>query len=325
MLQGEEEDTSPSIILKTLKKRRLRLSSSTTVTSSPNEPQENDINSQLELTESTENMNQMYNARDIVVHNENYQILSKWRTIMTICSFIAIIGLFYLIPLQINAGPEILDSCAIHVRPKTHFVLFRLALASILLCFIAIYVKHVSREGLFMIGYTISWYHVSWGFVIYLKNYLADLQCNVHPNSVSGHYHLFIFVLLTAPFMHHYLNHHHYDAKKANKPLSPRYKLFYASYVLLFVLSLACMLETYMDGYHSVRQILYGSILGIVSHYLYINVFMYIHPRKVQLCIVLTALYLIMLICNYYTHTVRKVITYNTVGIAGIFALALLF
>ena len=103
-----------------------------------------------------------------------------------------------------------------------------------------------------------------------LKAYLSDTQCNVHSNSVSGHYLFFIYVSMALLHQHiHQLGCMHMSLFN----IQTYYKLFLSDiqnilftvfYMGFVILSSLILYDTYMGGYHTIRQILYGIALAFI-------------------------------------------------------------
>lgn len=233
-------------------------------------------------------------------------------------------------------------------RPKTRNLLFKAATLFLILSYVSLVLFHLSspKRAIFLTLFTVSWYHISWGFLLFFKQYLNDVTCNIHPNSVSGHYHYFVFSMLTLPFLFTFLSHEQQkdslmNGKKKSRSGSStsgssggivvtidkfclrREMAFFTIYGILFLLSILCMIETYSDGYHSLRQIIYGSTLAVVSHvlFMYVLTHIYLPNDKIRSAGILGLLFVVMIICNSVTGTVLKVLLINVVGL-GLTALA---
>lgn len=119
-------------------------------------------------------------------------------------------------------------------------------------------------EGLYSLLYTALWFHVTYILLCALKAPLDDFNCagrhRFYPNGVSGHYCYFLFVSLSAPMLAR--------ARFARNPVRPvaivvpavLFAIFYA------VGAPTTLYRTYAHGYHSPRQIMLGSALGLASH-----------------------------------------------------------
>ena len=93
-------------------------------------------------------------------------------------------------------------------------------------------------------------------------------------------------------------------------------------FILLILTASACMLETYIDGYHSPRQIFYGIILAIISHCLFVSCILHV-KNKVYLCVIVLVLCLAMFACSTLTNTLKKVLIPNVVGMVLSFGSAI--
>lgn len=120
------------------------------------------------------------------------------------------------------------------------------------------------RKGaVYELAYSAQWFHVTYFLLAALKAPLADYNCAgrhaLYPNGISGHYCYFLFVSLTAPSLIRSRLHQNPNASKVKLALPA---LLYAAFG---VGSVATLYRTWMHGYHSPRQILLGSALGIAS------------------------------------------------------------
>ncbi|KAJ3446017.1 hypothetical protein M0812_08552 [Anaeramoeba flamelloides] len=125
---------------------------------------------------------------------------------------------------------------------------------------------------------------ISYSILLILKDLLGDETCNKKPNSISGHLHFFVYWIFALPlfFWHsskQSLTDHIEDQedKKASsletKGLcstilaNQGYKkaLLISTYFFLIVSSVVSCAKTYYGGYHSPRQMIYGSILAFIS------------------------------------------------------------
>lgn len=119
-------------------------------------------------------------------------------------------------------------------------------------------------KGLFSLAYTSLWFHSTYILLAALKAPLLDFNCGgrhvAYPNGISGHYCYFIFVSLTAPILAR--------ARLAANPSAPMPVLLTAATLLTLygTGAIATLYRTFAHGYHSPRQILLGSALGIFSH-----------------------------------------------------------
>lgn len=121
-----------------------------------------------------------------------------------------------------------------------------------------------SLSSLFALLYTALWFHVTYILLCALKAPLGDFNCAgrhpFYPNGVSGHYCYFIFVTLSAPHLARVL--------LSSSTFAPRFlTLPSAAFATFYAIGApATLYRTYAHGYHSPRQIVLGSALGIASH-----------------------------------------------------------
>ena len=84
-----------------------------------------------------------------------------------------------------------------------------------------------------------SWYYCSYSVVIFLKLYIGDHTCNIHPNSVSGHYNFILFSVFAFYILLKMVGWNDWKSTA-----------FYYLYVFVGV---AIMLDTFVFGYHTFR------------------------------------------------------------------------
>lgn len=122
-------------------------------------------------------------------------------------------------------------------------------------------------------GITIFWYGSTYLLCYALKIILGDSTCHEHPNSVSGHYCFHVFYILSTLFLIVQLERdpqalRHYSGllwQDFNSVRSES-KLLIMTYVVFVCCSLFTLSRTWIFGYHSLRQILYGVILALLSN-----------------------------------------------------------
>jgi hypothetical protein len=117
------------------------------------------------------------------------------------------------------------------------------------------------------------WYLAAYFLCNALKGFMGDLTCNVHANSISGHYLFHLYCGLALLHLHASQTH----ATQCSLLSSAFYqRLFRSNVNKLFMFVLTCyalisaiiLMNTYLHGYHSLRQILYGVCMALVSHWL---------------------------------------------------------
>lgn len=121
------------------------------------------------------------------------------------------------------------------------------------------------------------WYLHAYFLCNTLKQLLADYACNTHSNSVSGHYLFFIYTTFTLLHIHlHQLG----LLRAPLHSLSTWKKLLYGSreniafavfYVVFLINASLIMYDTYIGGYHTLRQILYGTALAFLTQYVLVE------------------------------------------------------
>lgn len=114
--------------------------------------------------------------------------------------------------------------------------------------------------------YTILWFIATYLVVVFLKDLLDDSLCNTKPNSVSGHTCYFIFYILNLYYMGMYRT----PPEDVEKP-SWRRHMFNICFIIVLVLAIVNLSNTYTGGYHTPRQMIYGGLTGLLSHILSIT------------------------------------------------------
>lgn len=134
--------------------------------------------------------------------------------------------------------------------------------------------------GIVLLAY--MWYLNAYFLCSTLKSILSDYRCNRHSNSVSGHYLFFVYMSFTLFHLHiHQVGL--LDASLASyrtwKKLlfaTTETIFFTVSYTLFLAFSLYIMYNTYIGGYHTIRQILYGIALAFFYQYILVEVIEFI-------------------------------------------------
>jgi len=139
-------------------------------------------------------------------------------------------------------------------------------------------------DGLFSIAFTILWFIMTFLICTIGKFILSDHNCAQHPNSISGHYAFHVYYMLALPHLYMTLEHsvenaveannekRHLNKKKVKEETKTlritKYSLLLGTYVVLVLTSFGTLTRTWMFGFHTLRQISYGTMLAIVSHYI---------------------------------------------------------
>jgi hypothetical protein len=137
---------------------------------------------------------------------------------------------------------------------------------------------------LFGVLYTALWYGSTYALLTASKHILADTTCGGDRiNSISGHYGFFIFYIVTQPYLALLLlplGNSTLNLKSILHPRSPlslKLAVLSISYCIFFAAAVFTLLGTWRWGYHSPRQIVYGSIFGLLSHKMLAYVFENFH------------------------------------------------
>eukprot|EP01124_Arcella_intermedia_P007484 TRINITY_DN14596_c0_g1_i1.p1 TRINITY_DN14596_c0_g1~~TRINITY_DN14596_c0_g1_i1.p1 ORF type:complete len:326 (-),score=42.10 TRINITY_DN14596_c0_g1_i1:44-1021(-) len=124
--------------------------------------------------------------------------------------------------------------------------------------------------------YAFSWHFAWFPTVVHLKAILGDRQCSQKLNSVSGHYYVHTYSLLTLLYITvgtrrptlYTSNYYSFDFLKKvyNGQAKRKTILIVCMYSLAVVLSVITLFRTISYGFHSIRQSLYGVLMGLVVH-----------------------------------------------------------
>ncbi|KAJ6244463.1 hypothetical protein M0813_02428 [Anaeramoeba flamelloides] len=125
---------------------------------------------------------------------------------------------------------------------------------------------------------------ISYSILLILKDLLGDETCNKKPNSISGHLHFFVYWIFALPLFfwrsskHILIDHIEEEEVKKESFVQPKglnsmifanpgsqKGLLISTYLFLIVSSAVSCAKTYYGGYHSPRQMIYGSILALIS------------------------------------------------------------
>eukprot|EP00667_Euglena_gracilis_P016238 EG_transcript_16973 len=134
-------------------------------------------------------------------------------------------------------------------------------------------------DEMVLISSTILWYYASFAVVKVLKHVLDDRSCSKHANSVSGHANLFAFLFLSLPALRY--------MRPPPLPSGRQELRWLLCYLLLVALGVWQLWRTYFWGYHSLRQLVYGAGLGLISHALWAVTL--VHRRRALPSITLAA------------------------------------
>ena len=131
--------------------------------------------------------------------------------------------------------------------------------------------------GLVKVLLAYMWYMAAYFLCNALKGYIGDERCNNHHNSISGHYLFHLYAGLALLHIHAQQTHatqysllsrrfyQHLFSKNVSK-------LFMFVWICYAMLSAIILMDTYLLGYHSLRQILYGVSLAMVCHWMMMEV-----------------------------------------------------
>ena len=131
--------------------------------------------------------------------------------------------------------------------------------------------------GLVKVLLAYMWYMAAYFLCNALKGYIGDERCNNHHNSISGHYLFHLYAGLALLHIHAQQTHAtHYSllSRRFYQQLFHKNesKLFMFVWICYAMLSAIILMDTYLLGYHSLRQILYGVSMAMVSHWVMMEV-----------------------------------------------------
>eukprot|EP01116_Phalansterium_solitarium_P009579 TRINITY_DN23796_c0_g1_i1.p1 TRINITY_DN23796_c0_g1~~TRINITY_DN23796_c0_g1_i1.p1 ORF type:complete len:338 (-),score=24.83 TRINITY_DN23796_c0_g1_i1:138-1151(-) len=147
-------------------------------------------------------------------------------------------------------------------------------------------VLRVNWSSLFAVSYTVLWYGCTYSMCYALKHFLADTRCHTTPNSVSGHASFHIFYALCSVYLVVRLKRNPRQLRNfvspaflrkmwfggSTRPVRLSTKLLLLTYVMFVVCAAITLSRTWTFGYHTQRQMLYGGMLAIISHFLWLYV-----------------------------------------------------
>lgn len=112
--------------------------------------------------------------------------------------------------------------------------------------------------------FTLIWFTFSNNILQLLKDIIGDYNCSKSnkPNGISGHYNFLVFNIITLFYSINYANW------TKNKKFYKHYGLLLTNIInlLLFII---IGTETFINGYHSLIQIIYGCLYGLISFQLW--------------------------------------------------------
>lgn len=174
-----------------------------------------------------------------------------------------------------DLSAEKLDACFIarelephppNVIPIADSTLHNLAVAAVWIAMLTLLTLPQSRvHAAYTLAYTALWFHSTYILLAALKAPLDDFNCSgrhpLYPNGISGHYCYFVFVSLTVPLL--------IQARLRSNPSQSRKPVVAVAIAFLIIYAVsatATLYRTLIHGYHSPRQILLGTALGMGSH-----------------------------------------------------------
>jgi len=129
--------------------------------------------------------------------------------------------------------------------------------------------------------FSYMFYLSSYFFCNALKSYLGDTNCNNHSNSVSGHYLFHVYTSFALLYLHG-VQQKAIHSSRSISPCSHFFirklfitqsgKIFMFFYITYLFVSILILSNTYLLGYHSLRQILYGCSLGLIFHWMLVEI-----------------------------------------------------
>jgi len=134
---------------------------------------------------------------------------------------------------------------------------------------------HYLQDLVFYLGTGTTFYSVTYCLSKVIEYFLDDTICSRHLNGISGHYLFHLYFV----FLFFYLRgffHHFSTLATTNLTFSKVLNTFLedVAYVILLgaaaFFSLITLSWTLLGGFHSPRQILYGILLSLLSHYVFV-------------------------------------------------------
>lgn len=199
--------------------------------------------------------------------------ITNWFRVTLLVVAICLVVATYVLQYRASTAARI-DACFIRreiqeppptIIPISDSLLHNLSVAIMWMAMIILsFLPQARMDGLHSLILSSLWFHTTYILLAAMKAPLADYNCAGRhpnfPNGVSGHYCYFIFVMLTAPrFAQSRLQANPNIARSVLVPVSMLIALFTVGAV-------STLYRTFFHGYHSLRQILLGAALGIVSH-----------------------------------------------------------
>ncbi|PRP77834.1 rap guanine nucleotide exchange factor 1-like [Planoprotostelium fungivorum] len=135
----------------------------------------------------------------------------------------------------------------------------------------------VNWDSQFVVSYTIVWYICTYCLCYSFKEILGDYKCSRHANSVSGHYCYHIFYMLSVAYLtvrlernpqvlSGYYQSHGRILSMFSRSMRPSHRMISLFLTVIYACSLFTLSQTYLFGYHTPKQIFYGSLLAVLSH-----------------------------------------------------------
>eukprot|EP00762_Andalucia_godoyi_P001341 ANDGO_04832.mRNA.1 hypothetical protein ACA1_097760 len=136
------------------------------------------------------------------------------------------------------------------------------------------------RIDVFMDGVaTVVWYESSYNVLYTAKYLLGDYNCADGPNSISGHYNLYIFLCVSLFYLTvKNRRNARLIANYVNRKLLTHISLFKLT-ISAFIAVLICTTflflavfssyRTWVFGFHTIRQICYGSLFAVINLFIW--------------------------------------------------------
>ncbi|EFA83648.1 hypothetical protein PPL_02714 [Heterostelium album PN500] len=144
-------------------------------------------------------------------------------------------------------------------------------------------------RSIFYIGYTFLWYGATYCLCFIGKKLLNDNLCNDRKqNSVSGHFLFHTFFLLAIPYWFFAIGRFSYkDSVRTTSTQRNELQLVKNNLVIFMVIayigyigaSFVNLETTWSHGFHTIRQILYGTLLALISFHILLNSTAYVGTR----------------------------------------------
>jgi len=128
---------------------------------------------------------------------------------------------------------------------------------------------------IFYLGTGTTFYSVTYCSSKVIEYFLNDIICSRHLNGISGHYLFHVYFVLLFAYLPGFFNHYPTpkDITVQKVVDSLKKDVVYVAIIGAAILFSSITLSwTWFGGFHSPRQILYGILLSLLSHFVFVYV-----------------------------------------------------